>query len=142
MTGARSLPPVVGSTENALRALLESLLASTPLESAQHWIALNVAAGASREDAISKTLKTDLATTRDLLAGLSSAGLLEHVADTWRATTKGAELIRELSITIAVVTDGLVLEAPPEDIDTTIRVLNQLRTNAEQVLTRRCGTPS
>lgn len=134
---ARPLPPVVGSTENALGALLASLLAATPLESTRHWVALNVAASAGDAHAVSVALKADLAATSVLLEDLRAAGLVEQSAGTWHPTSSGTALLRDLRGRIAEVTDRLVRDLLPNDIETTIRVLEHLRRGAERELERR-----
>ena len=137
----RTLPTVIGPTENALRALLVRLLAATPLGSYEQWAALNLAdRGAGDEPAlvgaVADGLATDVSTATGVLRALGDTGLLDRVDGTWRPSPAGAALLTRVRAHVAEATARVVDGLPEADVATAVRVLDHVRERAHAELTR------
>ncbi|HEX5332201.1 MAG TPA: hypothetical protein VFW79_06120 [Cellulomonas sp.] len=134
-TSPRSLPAVIGPTENALRALLLRLLAATPLDSYEQWAALNLVDRTPGADqaligAIGAGLVIDDADARAVLHSLAGTGLLHRVDDTWQVSPTGAGLLSRERRRVAEATGRLVDGIPDTDLVTAVSVLDQVRARA------------
>jgi DNA-binding MarR family transcriptional regulator len=139
----RPLPIVIGSTENALRALLVSLIDSTPVASYEQWVAINVVADSGVDDHIA-TIASALHRAPDeslaLVEVLEDRGLVERRDERWRLTTQGASVLAALRDDVSDVTARIVAGLADRDVDATRRVLDTVRTIAIEERNRRSGT--
>jgi hypothetical protein len=136
MPDQRSLPMIIGPTENALRALLHRLLATTPIRSYERWVALNVIArsAGSRDDAgrvLADGLKADAASVDSILAGLRADELINDTDDDLRLSAAGAATFDRARSRIGDVTARLVHTVPPASVEIAFEVLDEVRSNAE-----------
>jgi DNA-binding MarR family transcriptional regulator len=142
MTGTPTLTQSIGQAENALRAVLDSLLAETGITFVQ-WVALNlIARGGSAVQQeqlvgqISGALKLDQPTVPATLGELTTLGLITTPpGDPARIelTTAGDAQFHSLRQSIDSVTERLYGDLPVDDLATTRRVLGIVteRANAE-----------
>lgn len=131
----RPLPPVVGGTENALRALLVEALDASPISGYEAWIYLNVAAGAEASEKItehvSEVLKQPVVTVAATRSSLIDRGLLD-ASD--RLTPAGrAELDRARAL-VSSITSEIVDGIEPAKLRATIETLEVVRERAERQL--------
>jgi DNA-binding MarR family transcriptional regulator len=141
-SAARPLNPrMIGEAENAHRALLERVLADTG-RAYYDWVTLALVAAETNvertklSDTMTRALKIDAATTKDVIAQLTAAGLLEIVGEHdahLRLTDAGTELHGQIRAAIDTVMARLYGEIPTSDLATAGRVLAQvtLRANDE-----------
>ena len=132
MAGTPPLTQSIGQAENALRAILNSLLGNTGTTYAQ-WVTLNVLArsgSAVQQDQllhqVSGALKLDAQAVLATLGELETLGLVNMPpGDPARVelTTLGNAQIRSLRQSINSVTERLYGDLPMEDLETTHRVL-------------------
>ncbi len=135
MTTQPSIPAVVGATENALRALLLTTLASTAIASYPEWVVLN-AVNAAGTDASSeqwrhetaRALKTDI---EPIEAALRERGLI--VADT-QLSDDGFEALGAARRAVGAATASLVEGMSESDVAAARRVLVTLRERAEALV--------
>ncbi len=138
MPFARSLPTVIGPTENALRALLTKILSSTSIKTYPAWVILN-AAGNSDSDApsegwrraVSDALKLGPDGVEEILARLRIAGLVD--SDGLLTAQGTAELTAGRSA-VSKATSRLVEGIGEEEQATACMVLDQVRRKAEELL--------
>jgi hypothetical protein len=140
-TDQRPLPTVVGPTENALRALLMRLLATTPLDSYQQWAALNLVDRHTGDDkalvdVIVEGLVVGDTEARTILRTLDDLGLLHRVNGVWRPSSAGADLLSLERQRVAAVTARLLDGIAATDLVTAVRVLDQVRERAQEERTR------
>lgn len=139
MTAVRPLPTVIGPTENALRALLTTTLATTSIDGYPAWVTLNMASkadvgGASDDSwraAVADALKVPVGVVDGVVAQLRTVGLL---ADNGTLTERGAAELATAWTAVAAATSGLVAGISEADQETTRQVLDQIRRNAENAL--------
>jgi hypothetical protein len=140
-TYQRPLPTVVGPTENALRALLMQLLATTPLDSYEQWAVLNLVDRHSGDDkalvdVVVEGLVVDDTEARTILRTLDDRGLLHRVNGAWRPSPVGADLLSLERQRVAAVTARLLDGIAATDLVTAVRVLDQVRERAQEERTR------
>lgn len=128
---ARPLTAEIGATENALRALLDQTLASTPIADREQWIFLNAGNGPNDDLAITRVasvLKTTEDAVRAIRQRLVDAGLLTTdyalSPDGQKQLTVARQLVAKAT---ARLTDGI----DPGQLATAAAVLNTMRTRAE-----------
>src|SRR5690606_33704809 len=128
-----SLPAVVGATENALRALLLTTLASTVIASYAEWVVLNAVSAAGTDASSSgqwrhetaRTLKTDIG---PIEAALRERGLL--VGET-QLSDYGVAALAAARRAVGAATASLVEGISESDDAAARRVLGTLRDRAE-----------
>ena len=78
---ARSLPPVIGATENALRRLLTRALAGSLIAGYDEWVYLNIQERADDPARVEELVADAIMQRRDVVAGARTrrvdAGLLD-----------------------------------------------------------------
>ncbi len=129
----RPLPTVIGPTENALRSLLSHLLASTPINGYDEWVALNYTASGQTTviPTVASALKIEINAAEQILERLTTRGLIADLA----LTPNGeAELLHARSA-VAAATATLVEAIDEADQHTTRVVLDTIRERAELALT-------
>lgn len=131
MTSPKLSPPVIGQAEQAHRAILDHILASTGTTFEQ-WIALNLGAAASRvpRDAVverlSGALKVPAADGVTAIEQLISDELVEVVADdpiSIGVTEAGQLRYRAIRSEVDRVTARLYADIPADELATAGRVL-------------------
>lgn len=138
MTDARPLPMVIGSTENALRALLTKILSANRIKTYMAWVILNAASSGGVENsdgswrlAVADALKVELAQVDDALAQLRAAGLLDDSGSlTALGSTELATVRSAVSAAISCMVDGI----GDEDQMIARRVLDLIRRKADELL--------
>ncbi len=140
-TPQRPLPTVVGPTENALRALLTRLLATTPLDHYEQWAALNLVDGNIGDDravldVVVDGLVVDEPHAWTVLRSLEDLGLLHRVNGAWRPSPAGAGLLSLERQRVGAVTTRLLDGIAAADLVTAVRVLDQVRERAQEERTR------
>lgn len=140
-THQRPLPTVVGPTENALRALLMRLLATTPLDCYEQWAALNLVDRHTGDDkalerVVVEALAVDDTEAATILRTLDDLGLLHRVNGAWRPSSAGADLLSLERQRVAAVTARLLDGIAATDLVTAVRVLDQVRERAQEERTR------
>jgi DNA-binding MarR family transcriptional regulator len=143
---SRPLPTVIGPTENALRALLLLTLSTTPIRDYVEWAALNLvdqdrSTGEEVVDAVRIPLKVDRRTAHRLLDDLADRGLLAREASTWVLTPTGATVLQNTRARVAAATTRVVDGLPPADVEVAVRVLDHVRSRAEDELDVMQQTP-
>jgi DNA-binding MarR family transcriptional regulator len=138
MTDTRPLPTVIGPTENALRALLTKTLSTSKIKTYQAWVVLNAANRAdaaastgSWQHAVGDALKVDRGVVNEVLAQLSTDGL---VGVSGSLTPIGAAELAAARSAVAGTTAQLVEGISEEEQAVARRVLEQLRRKAEDLL--------
>lgn len=134
----------IGETENALRAILDRLLAEADM-SFHQWVLLN-AVGTTEPaltpdhavDRVAHGLKADPAVVRATLDGLLALGLLVVVDDHLRLTASGTARFERIRAGVQAVTGRLYRDIPLADLVTARQVLETVtaRANAELAATR------
>lgn len=140
-TPQRPLPAVVGPTENALRALLMRLLATTPLDSYEQWAGLNLVDRSTGDDkalvgVVVEGLVVDDTDAWTILRTLDDLGLLHRADGAWRLSPAGADLLSLGRQRVAAVTARLLDGIAATDLVTAVRVLDQVRERAQEERTR------
>lgn len=129
-----SLPAVIGPTENALRALLRHVLASTSIDSYEEWVAMNLAS--RKVDDLRAGLADDLKVTEarvdEVLTGLTERGLL--AADGSILTDDGREALDGARDLVATATANVLEGIDDADVEVATRVLAAARRAAETAL--------
>lgn len=141
MTAPRFLPQTIGTTENALRALLEHHLNGTGLNY-HTWVLLNgtcVSGGqidrAELETIAMDALKLDKPEIAADLRRLSEAGLLDAESATVRATPTGAEEHTRLRESMSEASGFILRDLPDDDVSATMRTLTKIAERANILLT-------
>ena len=130
----RSLPTVIGPTENALRALLTAALSMTRIDGYAAWVALNAASRAEGGDwrpATADALKVPQSVVDDVADRLEIDGLVNGVGG---LTEDGARELEAGRSVVARVTSRVVVGIADVDQEQVRRTLDQIRHNAEAVL--------
>ena len=134
----RPLPAVVGSTENALRALLLRVLASSDLRGYEEWAALNLVSGQAATEDVTTLVSRSLAVPRQaavvLLDGLVHRILLAKEDGEYGLSRDGSALLAALRPRVAEATGHLLEGLSQHDIETAGRVLDHIRSRAEREL--------
>ncbi|WP_406453220.1 MarR family transcriptional regulator [Streptomyces sp. NBC_00876] len=137
-------PQLIGEAENAHKPLMAHVLRGTGTTFVQ-WVALKtVAAGGGavhRDQVVGRltgSLKTDGATARATVTGLTDARLLRTAPDDEAKvafTESGAALYHRLSTSVAEITADVYSGIPAEDMATAARVLARITARANAVVT-------
>lgn len=130
----RSLPTVIGPTENALRALLTAALSTTRIDGYAAWVALNAASRAQDGDwrpATADALKVSQSVVDDVTDRLERAGLVNGSGGLTEDGTRELEAARSV---VARVTSRVVADIADVDQEQVCRTLDQVRHNAEVAL--------
>lgn len=134
----RPLPTVIGSTENALRALLGKTLSSTAIASYSAWAVINAASSVDPaapnegwQNAVAEALKVDLIEIHGLLRDLQDSGLLDEKGT---LTQVGAAELAAARSAVREATLQLVEGIDERQQQTARRVLDQIRDRAEALL--------
>lgn len=138
MTTARPLPAVIGSTENALRALLSKILSATLIKTYRAWVVLNAvsnataaAPGGNWRLAVADALKVEAGDVDKALAQLRAAGL---VGKDGSLTALGETELATGRLAVSAMTSRLV-DGIGEEVQTTVRLaLDQIRCKADEFL--------
>lgn len=135
MTTQPSIPAVIGATENALRALLLTTLASTVIASYAEWVVLNAVSAAGTDassgqwrDETARALKTEI---EPIEAALRERGLI--VGET-QLSDDGFEALVAARRAVGAATASLVEGISESDDAATRRVLATLRERAEALV--------
>lgn len=133
------LPPVIGRTENTLRALLLQTLTGSPVRSYPTWVAVNHVSEQPCEVAKFTAHLAEVFKSSDDDAGavaqqLLRSGLLQITASGYVLTDLGRSALRQgrqqVGAATARLTEGLI----DTDIDITVATLETIRVNAEREL--------
>lgn len=142
MTAPRFLPQTIGTTENALRALLDHHLSGTGL-SYHTWVLLNgtaVSGGeidrARLETMAMDALKLDKSEVAGNLDRLSKAGLLDTESSTIRVTETGNQEYGRLRDSMSDASVFILHDLPDDDVDATMRTLTKIAERANLLLTQ------
>ena len=132
---ARPLPPAIGATENALRALLVHVLAGSLVSGYDEWVYLNIQERAddpARVDGlVADALKQPHAVVAAARTRLVGAGLLDSDGS---LTGSGREQLERCRAMVSEMTQALTAGIDPAAVQTTIDTLDIVRTRAEQLL--------
>jgi DNA-binding MarR family transcriptional regulator len=147
MTTTRTQTPAFGQTvgyaQRALNALLKTVLAETDT-SFQTWVVLSIlgtrgpamARDALRHD-LAVGLELEPAAVDELLERVASEGLIAIASDgTVEPTAAGATLYLRLRRSASELTAQVVRDLDPDDVQTTIAVLQSATARAEVLLGR------
>ncbi|HWU64867.1 MAG TPA: hypothetical protein VN112_22825 [Ensifer sp.] len=136
MTTQRSLPTVIGPTENALRALLTKILSSTPIKTYSAWVILNAVANAGPSSpnwkhSVADALKVSNSDVDTSLGELRDSGLL---TDDGTQTPLGITELAKARSAVASATAQLVEGISEGDQQMARAVLERVRSRAETML--------
>ncbi len=135
MARSNLLPTAIGSTENALRALLASVLSVTRIGSYEEWLYLNARASAPSDagvaEHVASVLKKPLRTVQLTVRDLSSRGLIG--ADGALTAEATEELARARSL-VGSATASVTRDLLPNDVEAALNVLTRVRQRAEELL--------
>ena len=117
------------------------LLAATPLNSYEQWVALNLADRNPGDDnALIGAVGDGLVVTEidavSILDALGVVGLLHRVDDAWRPSPAGAGLLSRERERVAAATAHLLDGIAEADLVTAVRVLDQVRARAQDERSR------
>jgi len=136
------LGQAVGQAEVVLSRLLADVLAETGT-SRETYLAmhrLTVLGGAAAHDAyiydLSDWLELDLWTARELAAALISSGVLAEADGAIRLSPRGEELRRKINGSVSAVTAMLLAQLDGNDVETTIRTLQEVTAQAAALRAR------
>ena len=138
MTDTRPLPTVIGSTENALRALLVETLSTTAIPTYEAWVALNSAASAgvvtdaaAWRAAVADVLAKPVSVVDGAVALLERGGL---VSPDGSLTDRGTAELASARGAVREATAPLLSGVAGADLQATLRVLDGVRQSAERGL--------
>ncbi len=132
--------PMIGQTENALRAVLMRTLNGTELDY-YRWVALKVVSD-SREplsayDLVARlkgALKIDDATATESIDYLKAHDILDHAGDVLTPTESGTALYRRLSDQIRENAQKIYAGLAADDLAVAYRVLSTITDQANALL--------
>src|SRR5579875_411133 len=128
----RPLPPVIGATENALRALLNGVLAESSIGGFHEWVYLNIQEGANDPLRAEELIADSLTQGHDAVAAIRTrlvdAGLLDVDGS---LTALGREQLRSCRELVAQITQTLTDGIDPAAAQTTIETLATVRSRAQ-----------
>lgn len=130
---SRSLPAVIGPTENALRALLTATLSTTRIDGYAAWVTLNAASqaqGVEWRPATANALKVSQSVVDEVFKRLEADGLVNSDG----LTDDGARELVAARSAVARATSGVVSGIDDVDAERLLRTLDQIRANAEAAL--------
>lgn len=138
MSATAPLPTVIGPTENALRALLMQVLATTAIADYASWVTLNAASNCDPEapsgswrHPVADDLKVPPAAIDEVLAQLVAAGL---ATTDGLVTDRGATELAAARSKVRATTSVLVAGVGASEQETTRQVLGHIRRHAEALL--------
>jgi hypothetical protein len=141
-TAPRFLPQTIGTTENALRALLDHHLTGTGLDY-HSWVLLNGTAvnGGEIERARLETIAMEaLKINKSAIAGnlqrLSDAGMLDTESGSVRMTETGNQEHSRLRDSMGEASVYILRDLPDDDVDATMRTLTKITERANLLLTQ------
>lgn len=137
MTAASALPRDIGQAERGLGSLLEPLLSEAGL-SFPEWTVLVFVDGTeplSARELVDRQVAGRIASRKPAQAAvdrLRSAGLLAAAGDADRLTLTpaGEATFRPVRRAVSDITDALVADLPPADLDATHRTLTEVAPRA------------
>jgi hypothetical protein len=124
-TSTRPLPTLIGPIENALRALLGSLVAASPVPTYEEWAVMNLVASSEIDDqvgAILDGLQCSGFEAAAILTALSTRGLIEERDERWFLTTYGVSVLEPLRVCVASVSSTLTAGIDDRELDAARRV--------------------
>jgi DNA-binding MarR family transcriptional regulator len=127
----------IGQTERAMQQLLSAVLASTPLTSTEHWVALTVVVNAPvapDSTRLAAALRSPEPSTAVVVGELEALGLVTR-RDGWVATADGRILFEQVSARVLELTAQLSAGLEPSDVETTRRVLATITERAGALAT-------
>ncbi len=132
---ARTLPALIGTTENTLRSLLSHLLKDTKVTGYTEWVYLNISCTSDDHDKVDQLVAAelnqsiaDVAVTRQQLG---AKGLIDAVGG---LTPLGHDqLLRGRNLVLAI-TEKLTHGIQKEQLEVTAQVLDTIRHRANQEL--------
>ena len=133
---------VIGQTQHAIQAVLDSVLVDTGTSFHQWVLIRQVALDGGSEaradlvDALTDGLKIETATAIGVLEQVVELGLADATDDTVALTAAGTERYERIAAAGAAITVRLYGDLPPEDLETTRRVLTIVRERANVELAR------
>lgn len=138
MPAVSPLPTTIGLTENALRALLLRVLATSRIKTYMAWVVLNAASSsnvtASNGNwllAVADALKVEPSEVEEVLAEVRAA---ELVGDNGSLTALGVGELAKGRAAVSATTARLVDGIGAEEQMTARRVLDRVRQRAEELL--------
>lgn len=139
MSHPQPLPPMIGRTENTLRALLNRALEASMISGYEAWVVLNRAATEpSASSEVASHVAGDLGSTSDAayrtIRELIADGLLQATADSIHLTDLGDIALRDGRQRVGTATVRLMHGIDDDDLDVTMRVLERVRENALHAL--------
>jgi rhodanese-related sulfurtransferase len=126
----RSLPTIIGPTENALRALLIRALEVTRIDGYDEWVYLNLTDRHESDEKIAVALRSS-ATSVEAVAGRLRAKGFATVAG---LTDSGREQLETGQALVGTMTARLTEGLDPERVRTCMEVLDVLRDRADREL--------
>ena len=130
-----ALPPVIGTTENALRSLLRQLLSSTAIGGYDEWVYLNIRDAADdvtrAEASVADALKQPVAAAAAARSRLFEAGLLDAAG---ALTQLGHDELRHGRELISATTRALTAGIEPARLRAAVEILDTVRLRAENHL--------
>ncbi len=135
MTTQPSLPAVIGATENALRELLLTTLASTEIASYSEWVMLN-AVSAAGADASSGQWRHETARALKTAVGPIEAALRVRglIVGEAQLSDSGVETLASARRGVGTATASLIEGMNEADVAATRRVLATVRDRAEALV--------
>ena len=130
MTG-RTLPTVIGPTENSLRRLLLSILTPSDLRDDKEWAYLNLTAGGAPPSAILTTMGINSTELRAIRVALGERGLVDASGE---LTPSGLETLAQLRPKVAEMTERLMAGIDDADAQVAVRLLDTMRRNAREII--------
>ena len=133
---------VIGQTQHAIQAVLDAVLVETDTSFHQWVLIRQVALGggniarAALIDALTDGLKIDDGRAVAVLEEVVALGLAAAPADTVELTPAGNKRYERIANAGAQITVRLYGDLPPEDLETTRRVLTIVRERANVELAR------
>jgi predicted ArsR family transcriptional regulator len=127
----RPLPTVIGPTENALRALLLSVLDPSEIAGYEEWAYLNMASGGASTDAIAAALGVAAETVEEVTVRLAGRGLVDSSGS---VSPRGHTELRHARARVADATNMITRGIDPSELAVAVRVLDLVRANAQREL--------
>ena len=133
---------VIGQTQHAIQAVLDTVLVETETSFHQWVLIRQVAlsggsiARADLVDALTDGLKIETAVAVGVLDEVVGLGLVDALGDAVVLTETGHDRYERIASAGAQITVRLYGDLPPEDLETTRRVLTIIRERANAELAR------
>jgi hypothetical protein len=123
----RTLPTVIGPTENSLRSLLQSILTPSDIHDDKEWAYLNLAAGGAPPSDVLTTMGITSTELRAIHAELGTRGLIDGRGE---LTPSGLGALAQLRPKVAEMTERVMAGIDDADAQVSVRVLDEIRRNA------------